>query len=493
MNYIPIVKNQEFYTNALINFAAKGNLAMVEYCIAFGGRSRAQNNAALECSIKAGHFKVVKYLVNHGSDPKANNSRAFGLALEHSQLKIAKYLRARGCNLPPDADKIFIKSASKGDLEIVKYFVELGMDLRVQYNAIVNTCIFNDRLNIVKYLEEIGHLNKTNMQHLRSSSGCGHFDMTKYLIEIGCDTTDMFISGTSPGHIEILKYVIDNKIENAFIATDVYFWCAANDQFDLVKSLFDMGYFHKFYSSSIDTIFRQCVEKNLLNFVEYLCNLKINLSNPVYVRTSSTFGHVDMTKYLVKIGCNVNEFTINKISKNHIKLLKYLVETKITTAYISNDVFFWCEKNGRFDLVESLFNMGYYDNFFIYGATLTDFLFRQCVEEKLIKIVSYILDTGYDFVKNYDNFCKSVPNNYTYSVYIFTHKNNLTQPMIELMLSKLTKRKFLSLPNIMICDHDEKMRRLHKPIILSYNFRKNNFLKQPLKPKMLHMQMILIE
>ncbi len=174
---------------------------------------------------------------------------------------------------------------------------------------------YRGRLDHVIISLNIGaNIHRYNDIALRYSSGNGHLEIVKYLVELKPDganihaNDDLALRNSSGnGHLEIVKYLVELKPDGANIH---------------VKD---------------DEALRLASYYGHLDIVRYLVELKPDGAN-IHARDDSSLihaganGHLDVVKYLVENGANIhaddNDALRLASEMGHIEVVKYLVSQK---------------------------------------------------------------------------------------------------------------------------------------------------------------------
>lgn len=171
-----------------------------------------------------------------------------------------------------DIQKLLIYSTVKGSLTIIKYLLSIDTDFKFLSKIILPLSVKYKHFDIVKYLVELGI--EIHDDALINSVSQNNTRMTKYLIENGADIhadDDYPIIGVSKaGNLEMLKYIVDNGGDiNAQYGSPLKV-SAENGHLDVVKYLVDLG-------------------------------VDIHVDDDYALRYSAENGHLDVVKYLMKI------------------------------------------------------------------------------------------------------------------------------------------------------------------------------------------------
>ena len=131
---------------------------------------------------------------------------------------IAEVLKAQDIEIE-NADFFLRKSCEKDQIEVVKYLLEhlkkRGENIRSNLTHCLNYSSQAGHLEIVKYAVDQG-ADVQNDYHfpLRWAASHGHLETVKYLVESGSDIHALnncaLRWSTEDGHLEIVKYLIEN-------------------------------------------------------------------------------------------------------------------------------------------------------------------------------------------------------------------------------------------------------------------------------------------
>lgn len=190
-------------------------------------------------------------------------------------------------NYTSSGETALIRASYKGHLEIVKYLISKGADMDFA---------FNDRSTALIWASDKGHL-----------------EIVKVLVENGADLNKKsggifgdtaLIRASKKGYFEIIKVLVeggaDVNIRNSY--DEIALECSATDEiWDYLED--------KTNDINLTKALCNFIERNNLGKVKYLVEKRgadINGENGEPLRQASRYGHLEMVKYLVEHGANVN-------------------------------------------------------------------------------------------------------------------------------------------------------------------------------------------
>lgn len=256
-----IVKNEDYYSNALTEAAIAGDLDKVEYAINSGADINFKREIWMEgkktpiiFAWEKGHLKIVKYLIDKGAniDDKNKNGRTplmlaieggnfnylnylakndadnnqsyhneetpltLDIQFEKEKFDVISYLVKKGANVNQEdynGDTPLTIAINKGNIKIIKFLIESGANLNLRENSYYGTPLILaadlGNLEIVSYLVKkganINEKGKYGYSALMVASQKGHIEIVKFLVNNGANIHLKNISGDTA-----LKYATNN-------------------------------------------------------------------------------------------------------------------------------------------------------------------------------------------------------------------------------------------------------------------------------------------
>lgn len=372
-------------------------------------------NGALRKITDAGNFPMVKFLVDYGTtvNPKRNGwPSPLEIASRSGHWDIAKYLVEHGADVCV-LNFHFVDSIKSGDFQKVRNFVEqLGVDVNGgpdNYGKPLVVSIQNKRFDITKYLVdkgadvslrnggEIPYQGKNSLEWAIESE---NWDITKCLVDW-----------------DIVKYLVEHGV-NSGIALQNYVQCPPlvyaieSGNFDIAKLMIDKGAdtnAKSKYGRDVQPL--SCLinqyeidEFSMMDMVKYLvehgANVNVDIRDHDYCwRTPLTRAmeckYWKLATYLVEHGADVNVDVNNShggtplteaIWHKHFDLAKLIVDKGANSLY---KALFYAIRSGSPDMVRYLVEHGADVNERDYDTPL-----MRASECGNLNIVKYLVECG---------------------------------------------------------------------------------------------------
>lgn len=214
---------------------------------------------------------------------------------------------------------------SFGHLNIIKYLIEKGAD---NYCDIFNRACEYAQLDIVEFMISKGIPVSTNT--LVSACKGGSLDILRMIIDhaerngVELDLGEGFTEACSEGHIDIVKYLINNysNYDDYFLDIEEGFYCACNTgQLELVKYLMCHNIYFHYYPIAKEML--QC-------YTEHYHIVKLLISGSVYNVSSDFWSTCTYTSYKIYY---------EYLSQYLVKKSKYLFLTKVLSEDLCKAIY----------------------------------------------------------------------------------------------------------------------------------------------------------
>ena len=267
---------------------------------------------------------------------------------ENGDLQLLKFLyRAK-------IDHTAVDNAAKnGHLECVKYLVINGAPIE---DSSIDFACAAGHLDIVKFL--YNYLKKFTFENLDNSIKSGNFELFKFVYTSGAprsrytscsDADEIFLTAATAKNTAVIKFLIDNKLDLG--SPSPIFAAAFSGNLEIMQLLEN-------YYKDKDRYYNYHLLSNAIKggHMEILTALKPMFGSvPDIVKIAAKENNIDIVKYLVENGANIDYSTEISAENNNIEMLKYLINSKFPvysrTIYIAI-------KNGNLELIKYLVSFG---------------------------------------------------------------------------------------------------------------------------------------
>jgi len=295
-----------------------------------------------------------------------DDNYTLGNAVENGDLEGVKRLMEKEARIPWGYGSALVLAAKEGHDEIVKYLIELKDkslpeeqhkdvpiakvlhkrgDLFWAEDAL-REAVDNSRINIVKYLlqQGIGKFPKV----LRQATETGSLEMVKRLVERIGDLTrikkgaldEATYKAVLLGHLEILKYLIEQGANIHAVYTDSY--------------------------QSQDNLLSAASRLGNLEIVKYLVSQEadVHARNEAALHGAALNGYLDVVKLLVEQGADIhsrNEAALHgAAAEGHLDVVRLLVEqgADLHALHYNWSVLTAASRAGNFQIVKYLVEAG---------------------------------------------------------------------------------------------------------------------------------------
>lgn len=315
-------------------------------------------NQKLIVSIYFGDIDLIKKYISLGAD--VNYKSSFGnnlltVPMKKNRIEITKFLLSKGVDINQKSKyghTVLMSASEKGYFDLVKFYVDKGFDINektsqrtVGFNALMDAAT-NGNLEIVKYLVSKGADIYTKDNYGRNVfllvAGSGQTEILKYFHSLGYSVNPkdgssllMRASGWT-GYLENVKFLISKGANVNYVDKDGYtalIIASSRGNLEIVKYLISKG-------AEIEA-----TDKVNTNKVEIQDNIAIEAGagkdsyvgkdGKTALMEASRRGHLDVIKYLVSKGANINARNsygntplIKATWNSQIKVIDYLLKQR---------------------------------------------------------------------------------------------------------------------------------------------------------------------
>lgn len=235
------------------------------------------------------------------------------------------------------------------------------------------------------------YLNTVLLNNVKSN-----FEIIKFAIDNGADIAadNYYILNLylKAGHLQLIKYLIEEKGIKFYKKYNSLSVCAETYQYELMKYLIEKG-------ANINQddyyILKHCCEKGNYEMVKYLVGkgADIHKNNDIYLRKAVMKGHLEIVKFLIENGANVTAID------------------KYTLKYILLD--------DNIEMLELLIQKGL--NINIFDDSCLKNILKQCLSMYSFTAAKFLIENGVVLGINKELLC---PKNYEIYVYFINNKND---------------------------------------------------------------------
>ena len=158
--------------------------------------------------------EAVLFLIENNKIPKSLSLDLFKFIVNNKYWDMFLNLDYTKFDIHVENDYALKRSSGRGHLEVVKFLIENGANIHAEDDYALRMSSSNGFTDIVKFLVEIGaNIHADDDGALRWSSDNGNIEVVKFLIEKGADihTDDDYALRWSSdnGNIEVVKFLIE--------------------------------------------------------------------------------------------------------------------------------------------------------------------------------------------------------------------------------------------------------------------------------------------
>ncbi|PVZ99361.1 hypothetical protein BB558_004622, partial [Smittium angustum] len=365
------------------------------------------NGNYLSKAVSNKHLYIVIQLLNaHKIKPNLDFDKSNTLILSHPKIYASHFI----CKVSPDL-------LEEGGIELLKLFYMSRLKGYTRFGYILSGFCERGNVKFVKFLVENGsNIDEDDGKPLKSAFENKHFDIVKYLVKMGADTSkfkdlEHLLSDQSNSSIN------DNPPqENNHTLQEA----SSNGYLDFVKNLVESGAdIHENNGIAL----KEACENGYLDIVKYLVEkgADIHADQDWALGMASKSGHLDVVKYLVEKGANIQareNFALGiACIYRRLNIVKYLIENgaDLQAENYWNQIF--KDKSKYRDIVNYLDERGsdlYYSRGFILRVA--------CLKGKL-DIVKCLIENGADYHADNDEAFRSASENGNFEIVKYLVQN----------------------------------------------------------------------
>lgn len=258
------VEGIPFSSEALLYFAAKGDVAKVQQFLDAGMDVNAAGGSATALMVAVAYQKldVVRYLINHGADVNVNtyHGTALSLAAWNGNADIARTLLQNGANpndVVIDGYTPLMIAALNGKTEIIKVLAEFGAKIEyihpVTSKTPLTTATYYGQkdaaITLIKLGSNVNYIDTNGFSALDWSQMGSYDDITKALVANGAKiemkknntVPHVMLAALAHENLPMIDFLVDKGISvNAFYEKmPIVVWCARcnvpNSAMELIK------------------------------------------------------------------------------------------------------------------------------------------------------------------------------------------------------------------------------------------------------------------
>jgi ankyrin repeat protein len=420
--------------------ALRGDPEIIDYLISEGANVYGNKNHVLYYAVGSEKTNIVDQLLNAGADIHAGDDAALYIAYLTGDFNMSKHLLKKGARLKAVEKKLLKKAILRKNTELIKQLLEDGANIRV-YEYALESAIYSKDISILKCVVEAGaDIHAGNDYIFYTAIRTKNLDIIKYLLKAGINIRkqdDFLACAVETGDIEIVKFLYkkgaskkDTKDKALYAALGLkegilekeyryeeYLYCPEkyNRKFDfeMLNFLVDAGAdinIKNNYLLFIAVRYKNMeLAKTLLDKGTW-----IESRDGYIVRQNGVKDYLDIVKFMVEAGFDVNILLKYALEKKHVETVKYLLDCganiyeevkaydfgeetdgKHMDGSSKGNVSLRCPlmtiiKKGDMELIKYLVEMGV-------DVHANDYLaFRLAVKNNQVELAKYLLSIGAD-------------------------------------------------------------------------------------------------
>lgn len=361
--------------------ALRGDSEIIDYLISEGANVYGNKNHVLYYAVGSEKTNIVDQLLNAGADIHAGNDYIFYTAIRTKNLDIIKYLLKAGINIRKQ-DDFLACAVETGDIEIVKFLYKKGASKKDTKDKALYAA-----LGLKEGILEKEYRYEEYLYCPEKYNRKFDFEMLNFLVDAGADinikNNYLLFIAVRYKNMELAKTLLD---KGTWIESRDGYIVRQNgvkDYLDIVKFMVEAGF-------DVNILLKYALEKKHVETVKYLLDCGANIYEEVkaYDFGEETDGkHMDGSfKGNVSLRCPL--MTI--IKKGDMELIKYLVEMGVDVHANDYLAFRLAVKNNQVELAKYLLSIG------ADVHVRNEYALYYAIENGYNEIVNVLLDAGAD-------------------------------------------------------------------------------------------------
>ena len=249
--------------------SASGNLQILQYLL--------ENGACVQCiqqcaqvASENGHLAALQCLIENGADVCAQNNWCVRGAAERGHLAVVEYLVGLlDIDICMFSDASIQLIAMYGHLEVLRFLASTAdaqKNVHVKYTC-VKAAIRHGHEAFVRHAVELG-ADVCSLDCVLAAAEGGRVSLVRFLADLGADICAGMELASSRGHLEIVRFLVEERGVDARVDGDIYLQKATEGGRDaVVRYLIGRG--ADFHARSEHCLF-VAVRNYHLNLVKFL-------------------------------------------------------------------------------------------------------------------------------------------------------------------------------------------------------------------------------
>eukprot|EP01133_Synstelium_polycarpum_P018217 gene18217-21786_t len=221
------------------------------------------------------------------------------------------------------------KSAGiSGSLEVLNVIKDTGL---VPDGTLTVEAARIGHMDMIKHLHSLGHWAPFSRNTMNAAAQEGHIDIVKYLMENrteGCSNALDY--AVDKGHLDVVRYLVDHDVK---CTTRSYCALAATGDLETLNLLHRGNCLRDTYTIPCSKTFDQAVSKGNMDMIKYLLDNKIGEASTRTWSEAAAGNHMEVIKFLAKkkIGKAFDAW-FSCATNGHFEILQYLVRAKLVSS-----------------------------------------------------------------------------------------------------------------------------------------------------------------